>query len=74
MNVQRRIERIEERIGVEQEHFVLIISCADPSKRAKQLQSNEILPGVYALPYGGALSSDELEELRDKYRIQPVSR
>ena len=75
MNVQRRIERLEERIGVEQDRFVLVLSCADPSKRAKQLQSNEILPGVYAFPYGGApLTSDELVELRDKYRIQPVSR
>jgi hypothetical protein len=63
--LSRRVKHLEEKFGIKREHYVLVIRCTDPA--AESLQSKEILPGVYAFPYDGALSSEELEQLREKH-------
>ena len=73
MNLSRRVKHLEKKFGIKREHYVLVIRCTDPAKRAESLQSKEILPGVYAFPYDGALSNDELEQLREEYRIHGAS-
>jgi hypothetical protein len=68
-NLNRRLKQVEEKLGLKKERYVLVIRCADPIKRLPEGQrlGVEVSPGIYALAYGGPLTSDEIEELRAEY-------
>jgi hypothetical protein len=71
INLNRRVKALEKRITASSDRWPLIITCTNPNaKRAESLQSHEILPGVYALAYGGPLTTDELQELRARYAAE----
>jgi hypothetical protein len=69
MNFSRRVKNLEERLGMEQERFILIITSADPEEfpEDSSFKEHEILPGVLCFVYGKPLSNEELAELRAKY-------
>jgi hypothetical protein len=69
-NLSRRLERLEKRLGAKSPRWVLVIGCSDPNaaKLAESPYCKEILPGLYALPYGGPLTEEEHQKLREEHQ------
>jgi hypothetical protein len=62
-NLDRRIERLEETLGVKPApRYILVtnVNCESPCEV-------EFLPGLYALAYGGPLTSEEIQKLREEH-------
>jgi hypothetical protein len=62
-NLERRIERLEETLGMKPGPRYTLVTNVD-SEGPCQV---EFLPGLFALPYGGPLTSEEIQKLREEH-------
>jgi len=72
-NLEKRVAQLEDKLGMKQERSILVIRCADPDLEEEgldDLPGEKIGPNCFAFVWGGALTSDELAELRAKYASQ----
>ena len=70
MNLKSRVKRLEEKMSVQRERFILVITCTDRDDLCREnepLLDNEIAPGVMAFCYNGRLTKSEIEELKAEY-------
>jgi hypothetical protein len=64
MNIRRRLERLEERLGLNQRGRELLITNVDFGGN----KAGEFLPGLYPHVFGEPLTPEELADLREKYQ------
>jgi hypothetical protein len=62
-NLERRIERLEETLGIKPGPREIILTNVDFSDGTEA----PIFPGVWANVYGGPLTSEEIDKLREEY-------
>ena len=63
-NLERRIERLEETLGMKPGPREIILTNVDFSDGERSSD----FPGVWANVYGGPLSNEEIQKLREEYR------
>jgi hypothetical protein len=66
-NLERRIERLEEKLGVKPRPRDIIITNVNFLDGDESPCEVEFLPGLYALAYGGPLTSEEIQKLREEH-------
>ena len=66
--LERRIERLEEELGMKPGPRFMIITNVNFLDGDESPCEVEFLPGLYALAYGGPLTSEEIQKLREEYR------
>jgi hypothetical protein len=69
-NFRRRVERLEERLGMKRQRYVLICNVCVGDAVEVLPPSSRGWDGAYAYVYGEPLTTDELEELRVKYAAE----
>jgi hypothetical protein len=62
-NLDRRIERLEEILGMKPGPREIILTNVDFSDGTE----DPIFPGVWAIVYGGPLTSEEIQKLREEH-------
>ena len=67
-NLERRIERLEETLGMKPGPRDIIVTNVNFLDGDESPCEVEFLPGLYALAYGGPLTSEEIQKLREEYR------
>jgi len=67
-NLERRIERLEETLGMKPGLRHIIVTNVNFLDGDETPNEMEFLPGLYALAYGGPLTSEEIQKLREEYR------
>jgi len=66
-NFRRRVERLEERLGMKHQRYVFICNVCVGDAVEVLPPSSRGWDGAYAYVYGESLTANELEELRVKY-------
>ena len=66
--LERRIERLEEELGMKPGPREIIVTNVNSLDGDESPCEVEFLPGLYALAYGGPLTSEEIQKLREEYR------
>ena len=76
MNLSRRVKHIELRLGITGPRYILTITCSDKTQTLDpdRFGCTEILPGFYSFAWGEPLTSDEIEQLREKYLSRQFER
>jgi hypothetical protein len=65
--LERRIERLEEELGMKPGPRFMIITNVNFLDGDETPNEMEFLPGLYALAYGGPLTNEEIRVLREEY-------
>ena len=63
-NFDSRIERLEEKLRMKRGPRHILVTNVDSESPCQV----EFLPGLFALPYGEPLTSEEIQKLREEYR------
>jgi hypothetical protein len=66
-NLERRIERLEETLGIKPGPRFMIITNVNFLDGDESPCEVEFLPGLYAVAYGGPLTSEEIQKLREEH-------
>jgi hypothetical protein len=66
-NLERRIDRLEETLRVKPGTRHIIVTNVNFLDGDESPCEVEFLPGLYALAYGGPLTTEELDKLREEY-------
>jgi hypothetical protein len=66
-NLERRIERLEEKLGTKRGPRHILVTNVNFLEGEESPCEVEFLPGLYALAYGGPLTTKEIDSLREKY-------
>jgi hypothetical protein len=72
-NLERRIERLEERLGVKQGPRYVLITNLNPDGE-EDPYTRELFPGLWAIGYGGPFTEDEIRNLREEHKAEYESR
>jgi hypothetical protein len=62
-NLAKRIGRLEETLGVKPGSRLILVTNVNSESPCQV----EFLPGLFALPYGGPLTSEEIQKLREEH-------
>ena len=66
-NLEMRIERLEERLGIKPGPRFMIITNVNFLDGDETPNEMEFLPGLYVLAYGEPLTSEEIQKLREEH-------
>jgi hypothetical protein len=65
-NLERRIERLEEKLGTKRGPREIILTNVDFSDG----EEDPLFPGVWSIVYGGPLTSEEICKLREERELR----